>query len=171
MCVCLIDVHVGLIDVCVCVHVCLDAKSYPILCDPMDCSPARLLCLCNVIGKNMGPVVIFFSRAPSPPRAWILISCTGRQTLYCGATREDRGYMWRYIYTWAAESDTTEQLGNKFSLQNVTTLPTSTSTRSVSILPWIILITLAVNSFNRYTAATALTLFPTASLHYVLCSP
>ena len=92
-------------------------------------------------------------------------------TLYCGATREDRRYMQRYIYLWAAESDTTEQLGNKFSLQNVTSLPTSTSTNSVSILPWIILITLAVNSFNRYTTATALTLFPTASLHYVLHSP
>ena len=71
----------------------------------------------------------------------------------------------------AWESDTTEQLDNKFSLQNVTTLPTSTSTNSVSILPWIILIALAVNYFNRYTTATALTFFPTTSLNYVLCSP
>ena len=52
----------------------------------------------------------------------------------------------------------------------MTTLPTST-TNSVSILPWIILIALAVNYYNRYTTATALTLFPTALLYYVLWSP
>ena len=37
---------------CVCVY--LVTKLCPILCDPMDCSPARLLCLWVFSGKNTG---------------------------------------------------------------------------------------------------------------------
>ena len=33
---------------------CLVAKSCPTLCDPMDCSPARLLCPWDFLGKNAG---------------------------------------------------------------------------------------------------------------------
>ena len=39
---------------CVCVCVCMCARLCPTLCDPMDCSPARLLCPWNFPGKNTG---------------------------------------------------------------------------------------------------------------------
>ena len=40
--------------VCVCVCVCAVIQSCLTLCDPMDCSPSRLLCPWNSPGKNTG---------------------------------------------------------------------------------------------------------------------
>ena len=60
--------------------VCVQSLSHVCLCDPMDCSPPRLLCPWNFLGKNMEWVAISYSRGSSQPRDWSCvsgISCSG----------------------------------------------------------------------------------------------
>jgi len=84
--------------VCVYVYVCLVAKSCPILYKPMDCSPPSSSVHGISQARILDQFAISISRALSPPRAWTLTSCIGRQILYCGATREAQRYIWRYMY-------------------------------------------------------------------------
>ena len=68
-------------------------QSCPSLCDPMECSPPRLLCPWNFPGKNIGVVAIPFSRGSSQPRDQThvsCVSCTGRQILYQLSQRRSR---------------------------------------------------------------------------------
>ena len=63
----------------------------PILCNPMDCSLRRLLCPGDFPARILEWVAISFSGGSSWPwdPTWVSrISCTGRQTLHCWATRE-----------------------------------------------------------------------------------
>ena len=54
---------------------CVCAQSCPALCDPMDCSPARLLCLWDFPSKNTGVGCHFSFRRFSHPRDQTCISC------------------------------------------------------------------------------------------------
>ena len=70
---------------------CSVAKSWPTLCDPMDCNPSGS----SVHGISqtgiLGWVVISFSRESAQPRDQICVSGIGRWILYCRDTKE-------YIY-------------------------------------------------------------------------
>ena len=88
----------------------LVTKSYPTLCDPMDCSTdllhcrQTLYCLSHKGSSNCSPpgssvhaislarvlewVAISLVRGSSQPKDWTHISCVGRQVLYHWATRE-----------------------------------------------------------------------------------
>ena len=70
---------------------CSVAKSWPTLCDPMDCRPSGS----SVHGISqtgvLGWVVISFSRESAQPRDQICVSGIGRWILYCRDTKE-------YIY-------------------------------------------------------------------------
>ena len=55
---------------------------------PMDCSPTRLPCSWDFPGKNTGVAAITFSWRSSLSRDATHVSCTGRQILYCRATKE-----------------------------------------------------------------------------------
>ena len=67
---------------------CLVAQSCLTLCDPMDCSPIRLLCPWDLPDKNTGVGCISFSTGSSWPRDRTRISCIGRQIPYHWVTRE-----------------------------------------------------------------------------------
>ena len=59
------------------------AQSSPTLCDPMDCSPARLLCPWNFPGKNTGGGCHFllqgiFPTQGSEPRSLVSPALAGR---------------------------------------------------------------------------------------------
>ena len=72
------------------VHVCVYsvAQLCLSLCDPMDCSPSRRLCLWNFPGKNTGVGSHSFSRGSSWPRNPIWVSYIGRQILsHCTTKR------------------------------------------------------------------------------------
>ena len=61
---------------------CSVAQLYPILCDPVDCSPPGSW---GFPGKNTGVVAISLSRGSSQPRNQTLVSCIyciGKQILY-----------------------------------------------------------------------------------------
>ena len=94
-------------DVCVCVYVCLVAKSCPILYKPMDCSPPSSSVHGISQARILDQFAISISRALSPPRAWTLTSCTGRQILYWGATREAQRYIYIYKLCCTPEINTT----------------------------------------------------------------
>ena len=58
-------------------------QSCPTLCDPMDCSPPRLLCLWNSPGKNTGVGCHFLLQGIFPTQGLnSCVSCIGRQVLY-----------------------------------------------------------------------------------------
>ena len=67
---------------------CLVTKSRLTLCNPMDCSPTRLLCPWDFQTGILEWVAISFSRGSSQPRDWTLISCLYRWVLYHWATWE-----------------------------------------------------------------------------------
>ena len=71
-----------------CCHCCLVAKSFPTLCNPMDCSPPNSSAHRTSQARIQERVSISFSRASSQHRDWTHISCSGRHILYCWATRE-----------------------------------------------------------------------------------
>ena len=60
---------------------CLVAKSCPILCDLMDCSPPGSSVHGIFKARILEWVSISFSRTSSRPRDWTLISCTDRRIL------------------------------------------------------------------------------------------
>ena len=59
----------------------LVAQSCLTLCDPMDCSPTRLLCPWNSPAKNTGVVTIPFSRGSFQPRDQTQVSCIAGRLL------------------------------------------------------------------------------------------
>ena len=84
--------------VCVCVYVCLVAKSCPILYKPMDCSPPSSSVHGISQARILDQFAISISRALSPPRAWTLTSCIGRQILYCGTNQGSPEIHMDYYY-------------------------------------------------------------------------
>ena len=66
---------------------CLVAKSYPTLCDPMDCSMPGSFVHGISQGRTPEWVAISFSRGSSQPRNQTHISCTGSWILYHWTTR------------------------------------------------------------------------------------
>ena len=67
---------------------CLVAKSFPTLCNPMDCTPPSSSKHGISQTKIQEWLSISFSRGSSQHRNWTCIACTGRHILYCWATRE-----------------------------------------------------------------------------------
>ena len=68
---------------------CMRAPSCPPLCNPMDCSPPRVLCAWDFPGKNTGKYCHFLLQGIFRHRGRTHIShvsCIGRQLLYHGAT-------------------------------------------------------------------------------------
>ena len=61
----------------------LVAQLCPILCDPMNCSLPGSSVHGDSPGKNTEWVALPFSRGSSWPRNQPLVSCIGRQILYC----------------------------------------------------------------------------------------
>ena len=72
-----------------CGFCCLVAKSCPILCDPVDCSPSGSSIHRISQARILEWVASSFSRGPSRPRDRIHASCIGRWILCHGAIRED----------------------------------------------------------------------------------
>ena len=71
--------------VCVCVCECMLTKSYPTLCDPMDCSLPGSSVYGIFQARILEWVAIYFSRGSSQPRDWTCLSCVsciGRWILY-----------------------------------------------------------------------------------------
>ena len=64
------------------------AQSCPSLCDPMDCSPSRLLCPWIFQARILERVVIPFSKWSSQPRDWTRISCIAGRFFTVWATIE-----------------------------------------------------------------------------------
>ena len=60
----------------------LVTQSCPTLCDPMDCSPTRLLCPWDSPGKNTGVGCHFLPQGIFPTQGWNLGLPHCRQTLY-----------------------------------------------------------------------------------------
>ena len=52
------------------------------LCNPMECSPTRLLCPWNSLGKNTGVDCHALLQGIFPTRDWTHVSCIGRWILY-----------------------------------------------------------------------------------------
>ena len=67
---------------------CLVAKSCLTLCDPVDCSPTRLLCPWDLPGKSTVAGCHFLLQGIFPTQGLSHVSCMGRQILYHWATRE-----------------------------------------------------------------------------------
>ena len=67
---------------------CLVAKSCPTLCNPIDCSPTRLLCLWDFLGKNTGVGCNFLLQGIFPTQGYSPCLLLGRQILYHWAARE-----------------------------------------------------------------------------------
>ena len=53
------------------------------LCDPVDCSPARLLCPRDSPGRILDWVAFPFSKGSFRPRKWTQVSCIRGRFLYC----------------------------------------------------------------------------------------
>ena len=62
---------------------CLVAKSGPILCDPMDCSPPGSSAHGIPQARILEWVAISFSMGSSQPRDGTNVSCLDRRILYC----------------------------------------------------------------------------------------
>ena len=74
---------------CVCVCVCvLIAQSYPILCDPMDCSLPGSSVHGILQARILESVAILFSKGSSQPRDWTQVSCIAGRFFTIWATRE-----------------------------------------------------------------------------------
>ena len=69
-------------------YCCLVAKSCLTLCDPVDCSPTRLLCPWDFPGKSTVAGCHFLLQGIFPTQGLSHVSCTRRQILYHWATRE-----------------------------------------------------------------------------------
>jgi len=67
---------------------CLVTKSCPTLWDPIDCSPARLLCSWDFLGKSTGVGCHFLLQGIFPTQGYNSCLLPGRQILYHWATRE-----------------------------------------------------------------------------------
>ena len=67
---------------------CLVAKSWPTLCDPLDCSSPRTSVHGILQARILEWVAISFSSGSSQPRDWTCVSCFVRQILYHWTTRE-----------------------------------------------------------------------------------
>ena len=63
-----------------------ELKSYPILCNPMDCSHPSSSVLGISQARKLEWVTISFFRGSFGPRDWTHIYCTGRKILYQWAT-------------------------------------------------------------------------------------
>ena len=71
-----------------CCCCCLVAKSFPTLCNPMDCSPPNSSVHGTSQARIQEWISISFSMGSSQHRDWTCISCVGRHILYCWAIRE-----------------------------------------------------------------------------------
>ena len=69
------------------------AQSYPTLCDPLDCSPARLLCPWDFLGKNTR-VDCHFLLQGIFPGVELVSSALAGGFLYHWATREAQSPSW-----------------------------------------------------------------------------
>ena len=77
------------------VVVVLVTQSCLILCDPMDCSPPRLLCPWDFLGKDTGVDCHFLLQGSFQPRDWTQVSCTEGRFFTDWATREAHGLYWQ----------------------------------------------------------------------------
>ena len=78
--------------ICCC---CLVTKSYPVLCDPIDCSLPGSSVHGISQARILECVAIFFSRVSSQPRDQTHVSRMGKQVLYHWATTT--GHKWSLI--------------------------------------------------------------------------
>ena len=81
------------------VYMSLIAQSYPILCDPVDCSLPGSSAHGISQARILMWVAIFSSRGFSQPRDWAPVSCIDRWILYLGATWEASSFLFVCLST------------------------------------------------------------------------
>ena len=109
----------------------------PTVCNPLDCRLPSSSVHWILQARILEWVAISFSRKSSWPRDWICISWTGRQILYCWATREDAEQATRRPYCrlhpWRGFLKSGGGMWANAPREKNTVLPAELSTRSFSL--------------------------------------